>query len=434
MSSLCPSRLRRNATSAGWLPAAFAGLVLATAAAPAPSLAQGRDTLSEQRLVTVTNRPRPEYDPLGVRLGSFRLDAGVETGIGYDDNLFGTDRNTRSSPVFANSASAALRSQWTTHALGLTATVDDVRYLDQSRLDTTAWSVGGLGRYDIDASSSVELSLSQRRSFLSVQTLDLQRAGVTEPLGFDEQTGRVTGATRFNRLSVSGFGQIRHVAFEGADGQGFSDNTLGIDYFSYSAGTTFGYLLSPGRSATLTLRAEEIDGEGRRGRLIDSLTLDALVGFVYDFDGIYQASIGVGWARREYRDSSRRTIEGLGIDARFVWLPSQLTTVTLAVRRGVDDSVRSGGEGFLRTLGSVRVDHELQRNIIIGAGLSVERREYSNPSQRATDAVMGVSAQWLINRNMSLIASYQHVRRFDTSAGVQEYDQNLAFLRLRFSL
>ncbi|MES2712404.1 MAG: outer membrane beta-barrel protein [Pseudomonadota bacterium] len=404
------------------------------AAAAPPAAAQERDGLAEQRMITVTNRSRPEFDPLGVRLGSFRLDARGETGVGYDDNLFGTERNTRSSPVFANSALATLQSQWTTHALGLSATIDDVRYTDQSRLDTTAWSVGGVGRYDIDAASNVELRLSQRRSFLSVQTIDLQRAGVTEPLPFDEQIGRVTASTRFNRLSVSGFGQVRHVAFDGADGLALNDQTLGVDYYSYSAGTTLAYLLSPGRSATLTLRAEEIDGEGARGRFIDSTTLDALVGFVYDFDGIYQASIGVGWARREYRDSSRRTIEGLGIDARLVYLPSQLTTVTLAVRRGVDDSVRSGGEGFLRTLGSVRVDHELQRNIIIGAGVSVERREYSNPSQRATDGIIGASAQWLINRNLSLIATYQYVTRFDTSNGVQEYDQNLAFLRLRVSL
>jgi hypothetical protein len=433
MTSPCPSRLAQHTVCAGWLPAAFAGLALACASAQ-PAAAQERDGLAEQRAITVTNRARPEFDALGVRLGSFRLDARGETGIGYDDNLFGTQRNTRSSPVFVNSALGTLQSQWTTHALGLTASVDDVRYTDQSRLDTTAWSVGGVGRYDIDAASNVELRLSQRRSFLSVQTIDLQRAGVTQPLPFDEQIGRVTGTTRFNRLSVSGYGQLRHVGFDGADSLALSDRTLGVDYYSYSAGTTLAYLLSPGRSATLTLRAEEIDGEGGRGRFIDSTTLDALVGFVYDFDGIYQASVGIGWARREYRDSSRRTLEGIGIDARLVYLPSQLTTVTLAVRRGVDDSVRSGGEGFLRTLGSLRVDHELQRDIILGAGASVERREYSTPSQRATDAVFNVSAQWLINRNLSMIASYQHVRRFDTTNGVQEYDQNLAFLRLRVSL
>ncbi|MDB5315498.1 MAG: outer rane beta-barrel protein [Rhodospirillales bacterium] len=435
MSNRCPPRPRANpATRSGWLPAAAASLAIAGSLLAPDAVAQPADAAAVQRGVTVTTRPRPEFDPAGVRLGSFRLDAAAETGIGYDDNLFGTERNQRGSPVLSNSVAASLQSQWSVHALGMNARIETLNYTDQRDLDTVDWLIGGVGRYDIDSVSSVELQVAQRHSFLSVQTLDLQRAGAREPLPFDEQLARVTARTAFNRVSLSGFGQFRHVAFDGGENLALADNTLAVDYNSYAAGSTLAYSISPGRSATLSVRAEEIDGEGRRGRFIDSLTLEALVGFVYDFDGIYQASFGVGYARREFRDNSRRSLEGIGIDARFVYLPTQLTTLTLVVRRGVDDSVRSGGEGFLRTIGTLRVDHELQRNIIIGAGLSYERREYSSASQNATDAILALSAQWLINRNLSLIGTYQHVKRFDASAGIQEYDQNVAFLRLRISL
>jgi len=434
MSRRCPPQLRGTAPRAGLLPAAIGLFALAAGLGATPAAAQQRDAEAVQRGVTVATRARPEFDPLGVRLGSFRLDASAETGVGFDDNLFGTQRDRRSSLVLSNGAAASLQSQWSVHALALTARIDNLTYADEGSLNTTEWSVGGLGRYDIDASSSVELAVSQRHAFLSVQTLDLQRAGAREPLPFDEQIARVTGRTRLNRLSATGFGQIRHVTFGDTGSGPLLDTTIGVDYTSYSAGTTVAYEVSPGRAATLTLRAEELDGEGSFARRIDSFTWDALVGFVYDFDGIYQASVGVGYARREFRDASRRSLEGVGIDARLVYLPSQLTTVTLAVRRGVDDSVRSGGEGFLRTIGSLRIDHELQRNIILGGTVSYERREYSGPSQRASDAVAAVSAQWLINRNLSLTASYQHVTRFATSPGIQEYDQNLVFLRLRVSL
>jgi hypothetical protein len=39
-----------------------------------------------------------------------------------------------------------------------------------------------------------------------------------------------------------------------------------------------------------------------------------------------------------------------------------------------------------------------------------------------------------VNRNVSLVGSYQHARRLDSSVGVQEFDRNLFQLRLRIAL
>jgi hypothetical protein len=80
------------------------------------------------------------------------------------------------------------------------------------------------------------------------------------------------------------------------------------------------------------------------------------------------------------------------------------------------------------------VDHEYLRNVILGAELGVDNRDYEQPSQEATDGYAILSARWLINRNMSLVGSYQHVRRLTSSAGIDEYDRNLVQLRLRIAL
>ena len=42
--------------------------------------------------VTVASRERPDFDPLGTRIGSFMLRPQVEEGLGYDDNVFGASR------------------------------------------------------------------------------------------------------------------------------------------------------------------------------------------------------------------------------------------------------------------------------------------------------------------------------------------------------
>lgn len=405
--------------------ACLAGLLTA---APLGAAWAQRD-VDAMRGVTVATRPRPEFDPLGVRLGAFRLDAAAETGIGYDDNLFGTERNRRGDTFIGTTLTAGLRSQWTTHALGLTARVDDTHYLQQSALNWRDWSVEASGRYDIDSVTALDMRVIHRRGHLSVQSLDVQQAGITTPVEFDEDIVRLGATTQFNRLTLTGYGQGRWVRFDGSDSA-----SLTADYDAYGGGLTAAYLLSPGRSATLTVRAEDIRARGGFGNDINSLTYEVLGGFAYDFDGVYQATFGIGYARRDFDNNNRRSLSGLGIDARLIYAPSQLTTLTFTARRGIDDSVRAGGQSFLRTFVSARMDYEVQRNIIAGLELSYDRREYREPSQRATDLIGTLSVQWLLNRNLAVVASYQHAMRFGATAGIQEYNQNVVQVRLRVSL
>ncbi len=411
-------------------PASIRLACLAAVLSAAPLAALAQQAVDASRGITVATRPRPEFDPLGVRLGAFRLDAAAETGIGFDDNLFGTERNRRGDTFLGNTMTGSLQSQWTTHALGLTARVDDTRYLQQSSLNWRDWSVDAFGRYDLASDTSLDLRLIHRRGHLPVQSLDVQQAGITRPVEFDEDIVRVGATTRFNRLTLSGYGQGRWVRFEDSN----VASSVTADYDAFGGGVTAAYLISPGRSATLSVRAEDINGRGRFSGAVSSTTYEVLGGFAYDFDGVYQAAVGVGYARRDFDDSSRRGLSGLGIDARLTYAPSQLTTLTFAVRRGIDDSVRSGGQSFLRTLVSGRVDYEVQRNIIAAVDVAYDRREYREPSQRATDLIGTLSVQWLINRNLALITSYQHVVRFGATAGIQEYNQNLIQVRLRISL
>lgn len=389
---------------------------------------QGGD---EARGITVATRPRPEFDPLGVRLGAFQLDASAESGIGYDDNLLGTERNRQGDTFIGSTLLASLRSQWSTHALGLTARVDDQRYLQRSGLNWRDWSVEASGRYDIDSVSALDMRVTHRRGHLSVQSLDVQQAGLTEPVEFDEDIVRLGATTQFNRLTLTGFGQARWVRFDDVDAGGGASATS--DYDAYSGGVTGAYLLSPGRAATLTLRTEDVRGRGAAGRQLDSTSYEALGGFAYDFDGVYQAAIGVGYVRRDF-DGNRRALSGLGIDGRLIYAPSQLTTLSFTVRRGIDDSVRAGGQSFMRTAVTARVDYEVQRNVIAGLEVTYDRREYRDPSQRATDLVGTLAVQWLINRNLAVVASYQHAVRIGASAGIEEYNQNVVQVRLRVSL
>ena len=72
---------------------------------------------------TVLNRARPDYDPLGIRLGSFILHPTLAVAGTYDSNVFATP-NTKATPVkgdfyVSELPSLSIGSDWNRHAVAL---------------------------------------------------------------------------------------------------------------------------------------------------------------------------------------------------------------------------------------------------------------------------------------------------------------------------
>jgi hypothetical protein len=392
------------------------------------------------RGTTVNTRAREDFDPLGVRLGAFRARAAAELGLGYDDNLFGTRRNRESDWFGTTRLEGGIESDWSTHAVGATASIDDRRYLDRSDQDWTDWSVGLFGRYDINADTNVEARYNHVVSHLETSSVDVQASGVSRPIQYAYDEAQLQAQTRFNRLGLLAIGNYRSYRFEDIDLGGpaqppatdpgrFSRN----DFDSVLGALGLSYALGPGRFVNVIGRVQDITYKESSQRGRDSVTYEGLVGFTYDFDGVWQARVAVGWRERNY-EGNFRNLSGPAFEGEVIWQPTLLTTVTFAGRRTIEESIRGNAVSFTRTLGQVNVDHEYLRNVILGAELAVDRREYENPDQQATDGIGVLSARWLINRNLALIGSYQHVRRLSSSAGFEEYDRNLFQLRLRVAL
>ena len=90
--------------------------------------------------VTVASRVRPDFDPPGVRVGSFLLRPQWAEGLGYDDNVFGSSGGGRGSWLVGTHPSLLIGSDWSRNSLGGYVGVDDLRYLDQPRQSQTNWT------------------------------------------------------------------------------------------------------------------------------------------------------------------------------------------------------------------------------------------------------------------------------------------------------
>src|SRR5690348_6969052 len=76
-----------------------------------------------QRGQTVTERPRPELDPLGVHAGSFFIYPRVELDQLYNDNIYAAGSNRVDDFITVLSPSVDVKSNWSNHALNADAGV-----------------------------------------------------------------------------------------------------------------------------------------------------------------------------------------------------------------------------------------------------------------------------------------------------------------------
>lgn len=404
-------------------------------AATREAAAQTTGPADTARGVTVLTRPRPDYDPLGVRLPGFRLDGALDAGVGYDDNTTANGSNKRSSSFAEEQLQLSLSSSYTRHALGFTASQATRKYFGDDDYSWHDYNLGMYGRYDIGRASSIGLEYSHIRSHIDVTSFEVQRGTLTQPLPFDTDMVRLNGVAALNRVNLTGALDYRSFRFdEKADPAFRGGSTSANDYDKVTGEAGAAYVILPGRSLTLLTRLTDIsyDQANQRGR--NSFTWEVLAGAQYDLTGLASASFGVGYRQRDYDDPNIRSISGPAFEGLLTLTPSQLLTVTLGVQRTIEESIRSSNVSYIRTAAWVGGDYELRRNVILSGQLRGERLEYRDPSETVTQGVALLSARLLLNRNASLILSYQHVRSFESAAGFQEFDRNVLHLRLRIAI
>ena len=409
-------------------------LALLAAALPVAAPAQVLSPQDSARGVTVESRARTDFDPMGMRLGGFRLDGRGEVGGGYDSNLFGRSSNAKSSPLASQSGLMTLNSDWSRHALGSLLSVSSRQYPQRGSIDWTDYAVGTQGRYDLGEGGRIEGRYRHSREHLDIYNVDVQGAGISKPVPYTSDDVQAALSQRFNRFSAFTAAQYRTYHFRDVM-LGGTRNRMSQQSYQVAIGTLgSSYQVMPGREVVTTLRLQDTSYFDRSARGRDSITYEGTAGFIYDLDGVWQGRMNLGWRQRDYSSPQLKALAGLAADGALIWLPSYMTNVSLNVARTIEESIRANAVGYTRTTGGIRLDHELLRNIILTGDLRLDHRSYQSPTQVATDITTALGLRWLINRNMALSAGYAQTRRLRGAGGINDYIRNIADLRLAMML
>jgi hypothetical protein len=239
--------------------------------------------------------------------------------------------------------------------------------------------------------------------------------GALKPVRYDLWDFGVEGSHEFDRLLGTLRFSSQNFSYDnppsktgGVIDQSFRDRT---DYFY---GGRLAYAYSP-----KTAFFVDVQGENHSQKLPsaadptdrDSKGYQALAGVDFEVTALVRGKVDIGYRRQTFSDHASKPLSGWSTNSTLEWFPTQLTTVTLGASRTIEDSAVAGSPAFLSTNVTGRVDHELLRNVILTAQAAYGDDKYTGITREDHRSSAGVSASYLLNRNVGLGLRYDYSKQ-----------------------
>lgn len=386
------------------------------------------------RAETVRERPRPDYEALGLPAGAFTLYPKVQIDTEFNDNVLAADGFKQDDVLVRVSPEVNLRSNWSRAALDMFARAAVVRYNEVSSEDATDWRAGAVGRVDVSSRATVNGGADYGRA-TEPRTSSNTAVLAAEPIRYDLGQAYVGGAFTANRLKLSGRGDFRTYDYE----DGFTDAGVVIDQDNrdrdfYAVTGRADYAISPATAIFAQLSGNERDYTADGPSPVparDSSGYQALAGANFELGALVRGEIAGGYISQEFDDPAYQAIDGFGGRAEIVWLPTQLTTVMATGSRTIEDAGVIGAGGYVSSAAGLQIDHELLRNVILTGTLNFSRDAFEGIDRDDDRLSVGLSGTYLINRRLGVTVGYS---RLDLSSDGADAGVEYAVNRLTLSL
>jgi len=383
---------------------------------------------------TVTARPRPDFDPIGLRLGDFFWFPRGEIDEEYNSNIFATqspvhDWITVLQPGFD------LLSSLPRNAINLHAGAATQFYAGNPSQNTATGFVATDGRLDVDAHSGFFGNASAAHSY-TPRSSPNSPGNAAEPVTYNTYSGAVgyaaTGlrvgyeadlavaATQYNAVPLIGGGISPQSSSDTVTPQAALRLSYEFipDYLGYvrASGTVYDY-------------THPLPG----GVNFDSTVYRIIAGLQVLPRHLIYGEVYAGYLTDRFESSAIGSTSVPDFGGRLTWNVTRLTTANFnVVRTFQTTNPTSGtGAGYLDTAVTASIDHELRYNVLLNAGVGFENDLYQGISRTDDTFSAGASVRWLVSRNLYLGGAYTYQQRASsgTAAGTP-FSQSIVMLRL----
>ena len=373
-----------------------------------------------QRGVPVTEKSRPDYDALGIRAGAFMVKPQITLGLEYNDNIYATKRSKESDWITTVAPQVDVRSEWSRHSLGINAGVKGGMYASESNENYLDGHIFLDGRLDM-----------LRESFFTgrvgFQRLHEERGSPDANLAWDEPAvyyktdGDMAYYHGVGKVSFSAGTGITNLDFRSVDLKEGGSRSLSIrDRNIYNVNARVAYELTPDVQPFISTRYEwRRYDKSEAQRDSDGYRIGLGTGF--DLGGVTSGEIFAGYMHQDYDD--RKNISGFWYGLSLLWNPTMLTSVQADVQSSVKETTLGGSSGIDAVDAGIRVDHELLRNLLVGAFFDYTHDSYKGVNVTDEYYTFGPRLTYLWNRNLSAEAGYAYKAK-ESNRSDREYTEN----------
>lgn len=401
-----------------------------------PQMAAAQQTQSDDPdpNVTIADRPREDFDPLGIRAGSFFIFPSISLSGAYDSNAFATNDDEDSDVGGILAPRIDVNSDWSRHALNFSAGAVGAAWAEYSENNYLDAYAATTGRLDVTRADIATGTLRVDR--LHEDRDDPDESGTTT-IGTSDRgnlnryyrgLADVQYRHNFARFFTLVGGGVQRLLYDDIGDREVSRR----DRWEYGGRARVGYQLSP-RIGTFIQgnyswreydEAQAVDG-GFEKR--DNQGWRASIGSDIDITNILFGELSFGYSERNYDSDAYKDTSGFGGNGSLTWNVTPLTSVIATASSEIlETTVTFDGDvadGNLQNAVGLEVQHELLRNLLLNGTLDYTRDDFQGTGR--TDNVYGAGAgvSYLVNRNLTLDATYRFTKR-DSDDNDSEFDRN----------
>lgn len=385
----------------------------------------------------VVSHPQ-DYKPLGIRAGGFMLHPGVQLAAEFNDNVFYTAQDKVDDTIWHFRPYLTAQSNWNRHAFNVRLAADIARYDEFATRDYEDYFLLISGRLDVRNRSFLTYSADYMRLHEGLNSRDAEQG--REPTRYDLIGGSLGYDHTFNRMSVGALVGLRRLDFENAvalDGSVLDNQDRNRDESFVEA--KLAYQFQTDKQAFVRVgwnQREYTEAEDRNGIARDSDGWSADAGLYFNITGKLDGDVFVSYHDQSMSDPRMPDVSGWAGGAGLHWRPTLLTSVRGRIMSSIQPTTLETSSGYLRTLYSLRVDHELLRSLQVNAQVSYSDNDYQLVLDAPADArshdkiwQYGVGLSYFVNRWLFFSAAYTRDSLSSNVPG-DEYDVNRVWLTL----
>lgn len=400
----------------------------------------GEEALPDYELsrLPVRDRPHPEYDAIGYRLGDIFFYPQLLATARYDSNVYASETNAQAdwsailSPQLTvvygrGTPGAQFSPSRFSYKLDLGADIYRYRELKgENRVDggarlATNWEI----THDLELDTKFEAARKHIERGESGSPIT-----AAEPVPYNDLRGEATLTKTLGRFGVALNAGIRNLTYENVESfDGTVLDQSGRDGTIYSTYIKPFYEFSPGYRAFVRVGANRRDYAATGTENQNSDGYDVRGGLDFVITPLILGSAEVGYMSQSYENPLLAPVDGFSFKGELVWLATALITVKAAAERSIAETLTPGFGPRLDTAFKAQIDYELLRNVIVFGSASFKNEDFQD-SPRNDDVIrLSTGVDYAMNRHLRVGARYDFVSR-DSSLPVFSFDKHVVMFNV----